>query len=293
MTASLPVNFFADYAAVAARQLANWGHTPSAGASSRELVTLFINLGRRRIEPQPRRVVEADDLVVPPQVQTGYDLMKRTAESGGDLNLHLSKSVMNDADYDDAMLNDWGMHHLHLGSSIATSGPSGGLIGRTKELVFAVVRPDQIYVVGVGVHGDWTRKRLLEGIHRNWPELLKGRVVQGLKLANTMTEEEHYQLRKAGIQVISDIGGAGIFSLGGGYATTGRSLEVVMTVDRIADEARQYEARFEKMVPTILVEAAKLGVGPADLDFHYIGVSKGKVLIRDTKANITVGLTVS
>lgn len=284
---------FADYAAIAARTLAKWGHAAPAGASPYEIITLLINLERRRIEPRPRAVHMAADLVVPAVVQLGFDLVKRTAETGGDLNLHLSATVKNDADYDDSLLNDWGMHHLHLGDTAMTTGKSSGLMQRTSALLFAIVRTDDIYFVGLGEHGDWTRKRLIETANAHWPQLFGGRSVTGFRLAEQVTEEDHLLLRKHGIVTPSEIEGVLIFSPGGGYSTSGRSLEVTAAADSVARLARHYEGRFQSMVPEILVAAEKRGVKTAELEFHYMGAEDGNVIVRDDRANITVALRIA
>ena len=293
MSASLPVDFFADYAAAAARKLAEWGHAVPSRAAPHEIVTIFINLERRRIDPRPRTVHIAAGLVVPADVQSGFELVKKVAETGGDLNLHLSSTVKTDADYDDSLLNDWGMHHLHLGEKVMATGKSTGLMQRTKELLFALVRPDSIYFVAIGEHGDWTRKRLLETANTNWPQLFEGRRVAGMRTAQVLTEEDHLKLRKHGILTPTAIGGALMYSPGGGYSTTGRSTEVTVTVDTIAREARHYEGRFQSMVPQILVEAAKRGVAMAELGFHYKGAQDGMVIVEDERAKIVVHIPIA
>jgi hypothetical protein len=91
------------------------------------------------------------------------------AKSGLDLNPHLSGTVQKDAGYDDMMLNDWVMHHLHLGTRAHPKNPA--MMARTKELLFAMVDNDDIYFVAVGDHTDWTDQQLFETARTHWPHL--------------------------------------------------------------------------------------------------------------------------
>lgn len=292
MTANLRVDFFADFATSAARQLAAWGHAVPSGSTARDIVIQFVNLQRRRIEPRPRTVHVAAELVVPTSVHAGFELVKKTAETGGDLNLHLSKTVKTDADYDDPMLNDWGIHHLHLGASVMTAGKSRGLIQRTKELLFAIVRDDSICFVAVGDHDDWARERLLEIAYANWPHLFGGKMIHTRPSRQTLTDEDRLLLREHGIVAPTEIGGIVMFSPGGGYTTTGRSARVLVTVSRIMLDARNYEMRFQAMASQLIAKAEELGVKEDELEFHYIGAHDGAVLVKDERTKIIARLPI-
>ena len=115
MTQPIKTDFEGDFRKALEAELVAWGH-PVPPVSFSELVALYANLKRRRIEAKPRTVHVAPNIVVPASVQAGYDLVTEKAKSGLDLNPHLSGTVQKDAAYDDMMLNDWVMHHLHLGT---------------------------------------------------------------------------------------------------------------------------------------------------------------------------------
>ena len=291
---SLAVNFFADAAVLASLQLGRWGHLADPSASPRDIIALLENLGRRRIEPQRRRVHLADGLDVPEALQPGFDLVRRTAENGGDLNLHLSSTVQRNAAYRDQMLSDWGMHHLHLGTTI---DHKTGMIARTRELLFAIVRDDDIYFVGFGEHaepgtlGDWTRRALIAAAYRSWPALYRGQVMRSLPAPNQFTEEQHNELRRAGVLLAVQVDGVVLFPLGGGYATDRSSLAVTSAVQRVQLDMRNLEQRFAHMTDEIVQLAIENGVDPATFDFHVKGRdSHGRWLVADDKAGIRVFL---
>ena len=76
----------------------------------------------------------------------------------------------------DLLIADWGIHHLHL------SPERDGR--RTGDLLFAVFRPDDAYLLQILPHGNWAELSLLETIVRNWPDgaLINGALRGGLSL---------------------------------------------------------------------------------------------------------------
>lgn len=67
------------------------------------------------------------------------------------------------------MLNDWGIYHLHLGTTIQ----SDGFVEQDNdELLFARITPTKFYLINVMKHGDWERKLIVEILHSNWPETI-------------------------------------------------------------------------------------------------------------------------
>ncbi len=50
----------------------------------------------------------------------------------------------------DPMHSQWGVHHFHLGNRLECE-----FVSRTDPLLFAIVREDNIYVLG----GDWVKKK--------------------------------------------------------------------------------------------------------------------------------------
>lgn len=65
--------------------------------------------------------------------QSGYKTLKAKFANGDDVTPHLSSNILNDT-YEDYLLNDWGIHHFHLGQNI-----SDGFAGRTGPLLFALI----------------------------------------------------------------------------------------------------------------------------------------------------------
>ena len=114
-----------------------------------EMAVKFFNLKLREISPEPRIVYKAKAFTCDAKLQKAIDEIERKASSGESLTPHLSKFYL-DPDYNDSLLNDWGLHHLHLSTKV---GPTG-FTERTGPLLFAHVLPGAFYMVAVLPHGS-------------------------------------------------------------------------------------------------------------------------------------------
>jgi len=197
-----------------------------------EVAVKYFNLKLREITPEPRTVYKAKAFSHDAKYQKAIYEIERKASSGESLTPHLSKFFL-DPSYNDSLLNDWGLHHLHLSTKI---GPAG-FTERTGPLLFTHVLPGAFYMVAVLPHGSWTNRRLLEEMLKNWPQLLARYELKGaIGLQHHVTEKEHAQLRKGHIQTILQLSDNKAYtSIGGGVATDGTNIRVVMAHDRWAN----------------------------------------------------------
>jgi hypothetical protein len=266
------VDFFSDMARILAHQLSSWGHTVDPKADLREVATLFFNLKRRRIEPRQRNVHVARELTCPAHRQAGYDLVLEKARCGSDLNPHLSRSVATDPGFNDMLMNDWRMHHLHLGTQLGANG----LIDRTAELLFAIADTDDIYFVAIGEHGDWAARRLFDAAYENWPHLFAGRVLRGIRVT-PIPEADYRELRDAGLFVVQTLStGEAVFPLGGGSATSRLSVEVTTQVDQLSAELRAGEEKLAHALPSIRSALAEKGIRTEEVFEFHLKYSKAK-----------------
>jgi hypothetical protein len=150
----------------------------------RALLGVYWTWRERFPAPRPRNVYRSQELDASPQARQ-YSAQLAELEgkmaAGEDLTPHLSAHVetafiselerpgrqpqQRDADRD-RMLNAWGIHHLHLSSKAGR----GGFNARGGDLLYAVFRPDDAYLLGIYTHNDWARQELVRVIVRNWPE---------------------------------------------------------------------------------------------------------------------------
>jgi hypothetical protein len=229
----------------------------------------------------------AASLRCPDKVEAGYRAVLEKARVGGALNPHPSRSIGSAAGVHDQLLNDWGMHHLHLGLALEPDG----FVERTDELLFAIVHPTVMFLVAVGMHGDWTVRRLLDAVNADWPHLLDGsRVPLAGPPPSEWSEKNHRKARRKNVLAVSALStGEPIFAPGGGYASSGHSIAVSRRLITILDQTAQLEARFQTLAPAILDHLAAQDAA-APPDFHLEPLTNGGYAAVDVKNAIRATL---
>jgi hypothetical protein len=174
----------------------------------------FMNWLARLVHPHPRQVAIAQGFDELPAVQSNrrdVDALLTKISRGCDLNARLSDDVnegycshppgkKHGPDFD-MLLNEWGIHHLHLSSEPGKQGFNK----RTKELLYVIFGLRAAFVLAVSSHGAWTSRRLIEAAIRSWPQQ-KLFVPLNVHPGRDPTENEHKALRKAGANTASLVG---------------------------------------------------------------------------------------
>ncbi len=110
---------------------------------------------------RPRRLHKAT-YAVPAHLVPGEQAFLSAVAAGADLLPHQS-TRLETADFNDGMLNDFGIQHFHLG--IGQHPTKHGFMARTEPVLFALVRDDDFYSLGCYAHGAWSETILLDLIH--------------------------------------------------------------------------------------------------------------------------------
>ncbi len=198
----LKIDLMKDFADLLRRRLAVKGYPAPPTETDEETLTRYLNMLNRSIEPRPRVTKKAAGFACPPDHQVGFDALIMVSEVGGNLRPYQSTGMEKDK-YDDGMLNDWGLHHFHMGTNPHPTIP--GYVSRTGPLLYAVVMPDTLYCIAILRHQQWSNQQLLEVMHRDFPELAKAATFksstlkpQGLRV--NYTDEEVQQTPQRGDQ---------------------------------------------------------------------------------------------
>lgn len=225
---TIQIDLYSDWIGILKAELGNIGYDTTKLNSDREVSHAYFNVHKRMVEPVPRAILKSQTFTCPQDLQAGLVEVENKITAGTSLRPNLSKRLT-DLDYDDPMLNDWGIHHIHLGTVIGASG----FTDRTGPLLFARFDRSNAYLLGVFDHGHWSDQSLIQLIHDNWPDSIKNFRVQNIISGQQLTDENIATLRKKNINgqiTVSD--GTLYGAIGGGYVTSGKSLNVVMISDR-------------------------------------------------------------
>ena len=198
------------------------------------LCMYYLNAVRRRIVPRARPVERAPSLARNPLAQPFMhviDEIEAASRRGDDLWPRLSRKVDELRD-DDAMLNDWGIHHLHLGPIGAAPGSRAD---RTGELLFVFVREDRLYFLDVLLHGKgqrpWIRRDLVEIIHSNWPDTIRRHRINGVSGIGLL-DGQVANLRRKNATMFLEMKDSTVYApLGGGYTSSGISAQALTNTD--------------------------------------------------------------
>jgi hypothetical protein len=209
------INFLADGSDFLRSQLQAIGYSASATESPEQVSLNYFNLLKRLIPSYPRQVLVSNKFSCPQELEMGLEIIKKKIRNGEDLRPHLSRKIEN-LDYNDALLNDWGIHHLHLGTSLNASG----FITGTGPLVFARFDNERAFLINVMEHDNWSRQELIRILHENWPDSISSfRLDRIRKLTYVPSDTDIKDLRQAKIQTFVQLEEGVVYApLGGSYS---------------------------------------------------------------------------
>lgn len=196
--------------------------------TDQEMLVAYFGLNRRLVAPQPRTVVKADSFCCPPEHLTALRQIEKKLRDGENIVPYLSTKIRN-ATYNDALLNDWGIHHLHMGTCMRPDG----FVERTRQLLHCSFTDTHAYLVAVLAHGEWTTIALLEAMHANWPDMLERFRAKGVT-GDHLTDLQIRELRRKNANYILQMrDGTCYWPLGGGTTLSGANPHDILMADRI------------------------------------------------------------
>src|SRR5450432_67714 len=294
---TIKMDFVGEWARNIRSALAAAGYAVPAGLGHDELCHRYMNLQRRLVARRPRTIFKAAEFTCPPEFAVGLSQAQQRIESGHDLRPHLSQGLT-DLDSHDMLLNDWGIHHLHLGTTLG----SDGFVERTGPVLFARFVEDVAYLLTVLPHGSWAWQDFVGILHRNWPESISRYRLRGVVgLAPELTDEEIAQARsikiggekkkRAALSTFIEVEPGVVYApIGGGYSTAQTSITVVSDCDRLIERLQVYEEMVREAVPAWIEDATSSGVDiTPELSFRLGKVGDAVVAIEEnTKQGIVL-----
>jgi len=205
----------------------------------------YMNLLNRSISPSPREVFISKELSCPNEVNKGFDTLINALEHGDNVNIYLSSNLKR-AGYNDGFLNDFGLHHFHLGTGLCCTGKSKGFINRTGPVLIAYITDKAAYLIGIYEHGEngspylWTDQFLIEVLHNEWPEILSVFKIRGISSsAEIITPEQRKNLRTNSVNSFIEMPDGTIYSsIGGGITCAKTNTNLTVGFDRLYSEAK-------------------------------------------------------
>jgi hypothetical protein len=176
------------------------------GLDAHGALVVYYNWSSRLVRPQPRMAYKSrafDQNQLTAQRASDLALIIADIEEGRLLTKYLSRDILRapvgmpeskrrpDLDM---LLNDWGIHHLHISSAVEADG----FVKRDGPLLFVSFTAEAAYLIDIMKHGDWCRDHVLEVLASEWPD--EG-VIYEMKTSavpNLITEKQRANLRGNG-----------------------------------------------------------------------------------------------
>lgn len=229
----MTVDFKNDWKEFLAKEMAKLGFNYDPLKSLEENTIRYFNANRRIVSNKPRAIHESKGLCISSEYSEAYRYLKRLISEGGDIRPYLSHKTK-DANYNDLLLNEWGIHHFHF------------LSRGTKDILFVMFTDTDAFIIQALPHGAghsdvWVNTLLIEILHKNWPEIIAGHKLAGVS-GEHLTATERGNIRKShGNVAITVSDGTTYSSLGGGIAASGTCFYDIINCDKLIETLTEWE----------------------------------------------------
>ena len=270
---NISMNLRSDWVTIVRSELISYGYDVSSMDEATVAFT-YSNLEKRLVSPVRRKVLKSREFTCPSELQSGLDILESKIVSGINLKFHLSRSLRS-PDYDDALSNHWGIHHLHLGTEIEQDG----FVSRTGPLLFAMFDEKNAYLISVAPHGSWSNQDLVQILHENWPKSIENFRILGDTAVGPISDPDIGELRKVNVNTFIQVKQGIVYgSIGGGSTLNGHSVEATLKSQSILKELKQMEENISSRFDSIKNEAEKVGAKFPDEPYFLLQYNAEGVL---------------
>ena len=248
----LKADFVSDAVAWARRAMRKeWGAEIDP-IDDRNILIHYFDSQRRRITSTPREVRVADDFICPSALEIGWNALQRKVRNGDDLGPHLSTAHAGLFNWD-GLLNEWGVHHFHLGTKPHAKRPY--YVERHGPVVFALVEARTFCAINVYHHSEWEETSIVESLHRNWPDAIRMYRLQGVG-PEQLTGAQRRNLRRFnGQAALATNDGTVYGAIGLGVSAAGTEVNAVTRADQFTAFLQTLqaglEAKLDELTPVL------------------------------------------
>ena len=238
-------------------------------ADDTKLARVYLGVGRRLVSLEPRQILKSKTFSCLPEHRNALENIEGIIQGGGNIVPYLSRQIRN-PNYNDALLNSWGIHHLHLGTKVEADN----FIERTDTLLYCRFEAKQAYFIDILPHGNWTEQQLIKTMHENWPEFMSQFQLKGV-MGPQLTNDEIRNFRRNRFNCYIKMEDGTIYAPpGGGITGDGSSTLAAIKTNSYFHSVRLAQKKIVNNIDKIAVEALKQGVvlpNPAQFRLNIIG----------------------
>ncbi len=253
MDPKISIDILRDLVSIFRQELTTFGYKKSDVDSivgDDELIRVYYGVQRRLVSPVPRNLHSSKSLACPPEHASILASLERMIENGDNITPYLSTKIKT-LNYNDLLLNDWGVHHLHLGANIK----SDGFAERTGALLYCYFEEKNAYLINIFDHNDFTAQILIQTVHNNWPEILSGVQINGVK-GDKLTDEQIRTLRNNNLNYALEMEDGKVYvPPGGGITCSGSNIHDIIISDKWIDWATHQQEKVIESMPNVIARA--------------------------------------
>ena len=216
----------------------------------------YFNAKTRRIESKPREAHLAQELKENPLYLGHYrfaiDEIVRVVRAGEDLTPFLSRRLKC-VDFNDYLLNVWGVYHFHLGTSLE----SDGFVKRKGELLYGMVFDDAILFIDIYQHNQWSHRSVIDVLARNWPDVMSAFEVQRSGSEDYTDEVRYKQWKGHADTFVRSSSGTWYRTMNGGLTTAGSGAELTRMHDICAHMLNEWQEAMIARIDVFAEESRK------------------------------------
>ena len=256
------------------------------------LICAHYNAQRRIVTATPREIHSAKTFSVPPEHAAALNTIEQKIRNGDWIVPYLHRKIKC-LDYDDLLLNDWGIHHLHLGTEVCADG----FVNRTGPLLYVCFRDTidfhmsgdtSAYFIDILGHQSFTAQTLIETMYENWPHILPS-PINGRGTGKRLSDNDIGALRKGHVNYILEMKDGTLQSPpGGGITTAGTGNIDTMRTIHLLNWADEQQRRLLQDIPAIIERSADNPSGGKFgkiIDFRMECLGENTWILRDANSN--------
>jgi hypothetical protein len=284
------MNLFEDLRSEVVSQMKSLGIKYDETGNIHKILVQYYNIGNKLIPIRPRNVHKTDCVKL---LKIEGDLLRILNEieskftKGEDVNPYLSRNIL-DADFLDYLLDDWGIHHLHLSNKKDSKG--NFFMERSDYLLFVKVYDNDVYFIDVQKHKTksiFAKQELLQIFERNWPEMMEPYQLKDVMSVHKPSDKEIEQLRKGGAYVLYEVNGKVFTPIGGGLTSARTNINHTIKADDLLTILHEAEKEIVKNIDLIKLELKeKLHINDHEVDFKLIRNKNKFIIIEVTSGTV-------
>ncbi|WP_160036290.1 hypothetical protein [Paenibacillus sp. An7] len=262
----LNIDFKKDWKDFLIKILEERGYKIDNSLNSSQISNLFFNLNRRFVSARKRRIFVSKEFKCPPEYEAALEAIIMKIKSGNDITSHLSTRIKK-INYKDLLLNDWGIHHLHLDTTLIPEGKNKEFVKRTRDVLFVKFELDKAFLIQILDHNSFPDIDLLRIMHNNWPDIMSKYKTpfQSLIPGPSNTKEEIQALRDAGVTTMYEIEpGVVYFPPGMGLTTAKTSVAATRESQRFLNNISLFEKHVREKI-NIFLKVIRESTGESEI----------------------------